>query len=166
MGRPKVRRWTAAEIDAFATRIEQLLDQLNWTPADLDLALRYASSGKMTAQILGLYGDGHRRQPSVPYVQKFAQLEANPPPRKPPWTPRVLPADRKNGQFVAHDKILSPARQCPMCVVEFGQGLRREADTWWWFGHPRQRYCSPAHKKLWYRWLRNARKKKADHDKR
>jgi len=108
-----------------------LLEALNWTPADLDIALRYAPQGKMTAQILGLYGNGRRRQPSVPYVQKFAVLEADPPPPKPPWAPLLLPCAGGEQGAVPVGRILAASRQCPECVAEFEEGRRREEDTWW-----------------------------------
>jgi len=158
MPRPKIRPWTDEELRRFQDRVRQLLDRLHWTQADLDVALGYAPQGKMTAQVLGLYGNGRHRQPSQPYVRKFERLEAAPPAPKPPWGHAVLPLRDLDRGAVPLQRVLSSPRQCPMCLVEFRQGRRTESDTWWWFGHPRQRYCSPAHKRAWRRLQRSKRR--------
>ena len=87
----QARRWTAGEMDAFCTRVTTLLERLRWTPEDLDMALGYAESGRYTLRILGLAGGGRggRWQPSANYVARFTQLEADPPPPKPPGAPTV-----------------------------------------------------------------------------
>ncbi|MBU0492265.1 MAG: hypothetical protein KKB13_10500 [Chloroflexi bacterium] len=149
-------RLSAAELAALRQQIRNLLAQLDWDERDLDTALGYeASQGYYTRQVL------RSRHPSRHYRERLAvlleQVAAGVVPAKPAWAP-ALTYDPGRAA-VPLQRVVVSARQCVECVAEHVEGRREEADTWWWFGHPRTRVC-PAHREAHRRrqaWFRRCR---------
>jgi len=140
-------RLSETELGQLCQQVQELLDRVRWRDTELDRALGFDPDGRYTHKVLA-----GRRQPSQTYRARLAVLlalaargEVQP---TPPWAPVLVYQPLQGG--VPLRRILAEARQCAECVAEHAEGRRAEADTWWWFGHPRARVC-PEHQAAYRR---------------
>jgi len=145
-GRARVRLWSEEELRRFRNRIIALLNEVRYSPEELDYTMDYSPLGRMTRQILT------GRQPSRPYVEKFHKLEAQPPPPKPEWLPR--PPKVLTGETIPAVMIEGKRTACLECLARREEN--EEVDEFFFPRHPSQvvhRQC----RKTWRRrrdWFR------------
>ncbi len=153
-GRPPRIPWDEVTLTAFREALRLFMAEQGLTPQTLEEQLGYHSSGYLVRTYLG-----EVEQPLPPSQRFLDRLEHigfsfspnghNSPARltfHPLPTGVVAVADLPPGTV-----ILGQPRQCPECAAEAEEGKRHPARTWYVFAHPNQRYCSPEHRRAWYR---------------
>lgn len=141
--------WEPEEIRHFQALLRQAREELGYSPRLLEQELGYYSDGKYVRMLEGQWPSIPLRTPSRRFLQRLqGWLLAGPEPL-PPWSPLI--SLRCEHAAIPLRRILAAKRQCPECVAEWAEGRREERDTWWVYGHPRQRFCSKAHRRRWSR---------------
>ncbi len=149
---PKVNHWTEQQVGNFRKTLRAWMVERSLDPEELEGLLGYRSGGYLVRMYLGeLETD---RPPSLAFRKRLedvgfsgngrgldfpAELRSVP-------SGVVAAADLPSGTIV-----LGTPRQCPECVAEAEEGRRHPARTWYVFAHPNQKYCSPEHRRAWYR---------------
>ena len=128
-------------------------------PRELEKLLGYRSNGYLVRMYLGeLETD---RRPSARFLERLKAAGFSPDGDGVDADTDLRPVTAAG--IVAVDDlppgtvILGHPRQCPECAAEADEGKRHPARTWYVFPHPQQRYCSPKHRRAWYK-----RRKKAE----
>jgi len=155
--------WTEEQISSFQSEARALLHRLRWSEEDLAAAISgngHWADRKLVRLYLGRWPSQPLRQPPGWFAERVHRLldeettgRLAP---KPPWVPRV--SDTGTGRTIPAQKVLTEARQCPECVAEWQEGKRIWEDTWYFFGHPRAKFCSPQHRRAWRKRQRRNRR--------
>ncbi len=142
--RPKM---TPEELLRFQVELRAFRTSLNYSPRELEEALGYESRGKLVRALEGCFPTP--RQPSREFVWRLGEFKAVGPIPKPPWAPALVYDPQ--AAAVPLERIKAEARRCLECAAETLEGRRPEAGSWYWFGHPRARFCSRQHRRAWRR---------------
>jgi hypothetical protein len=148
--------WDEVTLTTFREALRLFMLEHELTPQGLEGQLGYRSGGYLVRTYLG-----EVRRPLPPSQRFLERLErigfsfspnGNEPSGAPQASVHHLPAGVVAVvELPVGTVIAGQPRQCPECVAEAVEGKRHPARTWYVFGHPNQRYCSPKHRRAWYR---------------
>ncbi len=160
-GRPPRTEWTDGQLKAWREALRAWMMERGYGPRELEDLLGYNSGGYLVRMYLGELETS--RPPSARFVRRLEEVgfspngdgrqETFPADLRPVVAPGVVAvADLPPGTV-----ILGEPRQCPECAAEAEEGKRHPSRTWYVFPHPRQKYCSPEHRRAWRRRQRRRR---------
>ena len=153
-GRPPNLPWDEASLADFREALRLFMLERELTPQTLEELLGYRSSGYLVRTYLGEVKRPH--PPSQPFLERLEQVGFS-------FSPNGHGGPAQTGihhlpagvvavaELPPGTIVVGQPRQCPECAAEAQEGRRHPARTWYVFAYANQRYCSPRHRRAWYR---------------
>jgi hypothetical protein len=159
-GRPPNPAWDEVTLSEFREALRLFMVERELTAQMLEEEMGYHSSGYLVRTYLGEVQSP--TPPSQPFLKRLEEVGFSFSPdgngRPPSTSLHHLPSGvAAVAELPPGTVIVGQPRQCPECAAEAEEGKRHPARTWYVFAHSNQKYCSPKHRRAWYR--RNKRTK-------
>lgn len=151
-GRPSKRPWVPGELRVWRRRLREWMVRQGYTALDLEKLLGYNSRGLLVRMYLGELETS--RPPSSTFRKKVKRIGFDPNDIMVHKVRRVLVDS--DFDLPVGTRVLAQPKQCPECVAEAKEGKRPMSQTWYVYPYANQIYCCVAHRRAWYRRIRES----------